>query len=144
MSIADQIIDRQGSSPSSLSSVPDGYYLDDLGYYVEKNLHESKERMAEYALFRILKKHKNIYNRNGMLFCGHTVLTGDSRTLLQLIDSPNVSINQAQAAWIYNRIKEVAPEFSDRYIKVADGLVWDMEESELVNMDNIITVNSEE
>lgn len=139
MDLADKII-NQGSSQSN---APEGYYLDDLGYFVEENLKDDKARMAEYALFRIRKIHKNIYTHNGLLFCGHEPLMGSKDELLKLADSPHISLNAAQAAWVYNRLKEVAQPLDERFIQIAPGVVWDMEKAEIVERENIITIEEE-
>lgn len=135
--IASHIIEQNESRPGD---APEGYYLDDLGYYVENGIRESKVRMAEYVLFRILKLHRNLYLSDGELFCGHTPVTCDQATILMLADSPNISVNGAQAAWIYNRLKDISPEVDSSRIKVSPNLVWDFEKGDLIGMTDIVTV----
>lgn len=135
--LADHIIERANANPGNS---PNGYYLDDLGYYVESNIKENKARMAEYVLFRILKLHRNIYISDGELYCGHTPITGDQSNILMLADSPMVSVNGAQAAWVYNRLKDISPEIDPNRIRVSPNLVWDFEKGDLIEMTDIVTV----
>ena len=120
-SLADAIIqqnERRGDSPAG--NTPDGYYRDDMGYLVEENLMDDKERYAEYVLLRILRLHHNIY----------------------MAESAKVVLNSGQTAWIFNRLKELAPEIDETKILVAEGVYWDMDKAELVDLDESIKLTT--
>lgn len=142
-SLADAIIqqnERKGDSPAG--NIPEGYYRDDMGFLVEENLMEDKERYAEYVLLRILRLHHNIYMRYGRLYCGHHLLECSTQDALELADSPRVKLNPGQVAWIFNRLKELAPEIDESKILVAEGVYWDMDKAELVDLDESINLTT--
>ena len=142
-SLADAIIqqnERKGASPEG--NIPEGYYRDDMGYLVEVDLIEDKERYAEYVLLRILRLHHNIYMRYGRLYCGHRLLERNTQEALELADSPRVRLNPGQVAWIFNRLRELAPEIDETKILIADGVYWDMDKAELVDLDESIKLTT--
>lgn len=139
--IADAIIrqnERKGGSPEG--NIPDGYYRDDMGYLVEENLMEDQERYAEYVLLRVLRLHNNIYMRYGRLYCGHRVLSGGTQEVLELADSPKVRVSPGQAAWIFNRLKELAPEVDENKIIIGPDIFWDCDKAEIVDLDELTKI----
>lgn len=136
-SLADKIIQQNEKDSSDTSE----YYLDDLGYLVEKNIKSDKTRLAEYALFRIRKLHPNIYTLHGRLFCGHEPIICNREELYRLIDYPDLRIDSAQTAWVYNRLKEIAQPANLNLIRVAPNMAWDCEKAELIfDLENITTI----
>lgn len=135
-SLADAVI-RQQNRQASPGGVPDGYYLDDLGYWVENDIRSNKQRYAEYLLFRIVKLHPNIYMRYGQLYCGHRHLTGSIDEMLKLVDLPWVSIRAGQAAWIFNRLKEMAPEIDESKIIISSDAYWDFDKAEILDLSEL-------
>lgn len=140
INLADAIIRQNERSPSG--NTPEGYYQDDMGYLVELNLAENKARYAEYLLFRILRRHPNLYMRYGRLYCGHRLLSGSTQEVLELADSPDARCRAGQAAWIFNRLRELAPEIDETKILVAPGLYWDTDKAELCNLDELTKVTT--
>lgn len=138
MSLADKVIMQQHRQSNGGSGVgnntPDGYHIDDLGYWVEDDLVEDKARYAKYLLFRIRKLHPNIYTRYGILYCGHTMLTGTRGEILKLVDLPNAVVSAAQAAWIYNRLMETSPEIDESKIILGPGMYWDFKKAEICSL----------
>lgn len=139
-SIADAVIQQQNRRPSS--DTPDGYHQDDMGYLVEDNLEQNKARYAEYLLFRILRKHNNIYMRYGRLYCGHRLLEGTIQEVLELADSPTARARAGQAAWIFNRLRELAPEIDETKIIIAPGIYWDTDKAEICELDDLPKFNT--
>lgn len=135
--IADAIINQ--SRRDYQTHVPNGYHVDDMGYWVEDDIDEDKARYAEYLLYRIMRKHNDIYKRHGRLYCEHRMLTGSAQEILGLADSPSAHCRAGQAAWIFNRLRETAPETDDTKIMVAPGMYWDSNKAELCDSDEIIT-----
>lgn len=143
-SIADRIIESSNGMGSSNDMAPHGYYVDDLGYYVENNLKESKERLARYLLTRIMTIHPNVHRHGASIFCGDKEIKLSTKSITALYDCPRYTINEAQAAWIFNRLSELAPELSNRYIIVGKGIVWDNLECELKPMnDNMLSIKDD-
>ena len=139
-SLADAVIRQQNRQGGVTGSVPDGYHVDDLGYWVEDDLKEDKSRYAEYLLFRIRKLHPNIYIRYGILYCGHTVLTGAVSEILKLVDLPNASVKGGQAAWIFNRLMETAPEIDESKIIIGPGAYWDFDKAEICDLRDLPSI----
>ena len=80
--------------------------------------------------------------RYGRLYCGHHLLECNKQEALELADSPKVRLNSGQTAWIFNRLKELAPEIDETKILVAEGVYWDMDKAELVNLDESIKLTT--
>lgn len=90
---------------------------------------------AEGYLDRIREVSPSVYKRAGMLWHEHEPMSRyDSRTILMLIDDPDVRMNLAEQMWIYNRLEESAPELSERYIRVSRDFVWDSKTGDLLNV----------
>ena len=138
--LADAIIKQQERRPTS--DAPEGYRLDDMGYWVEVDIDSDKARYAEYLLFRILRKHNNIYMRYGRLYCGHRSLEGTTQEVLELADSPVAHVRAGQAAWIFNRLRELAPQIDENKILVAPDMFWDMKEGDFVDIDELTKYNT--
>ena len=137
--LADAVIRQQNRQPQD-NGVPHGYHTDDLGYWVENNIREDRGRYAEYLLFRIKKLHPNIYIRYGQLYCGHKVLTGSADEMLRLIDMPHASIKAGQAAWIYNRLMETAPEIDEGKIIIGPDIYWDVDKAEICDLSDLPSI----
>lgn len=142
MSIADEIIRQSNRAP--VSTAPEGYYEDDLGYWVENNIDQDLAKYAQYLLFRILKKHNNIYIRYGQLYCGHRALSGTAQDVLELVDLPTARCRAGQAAWIFNRLRELSPEIDETKIRVSVDAYWDMDAAELRELTNVRTIRGED
>lgn len=136
-SLADKIISQQDME-TPLGFIPEGYYVDDMGYLVETDIRKDKARYAEYLLTRIINKHPNIFWCDGILFHDWTIFRFSKKSIIEMIDLPTVSINDAQAVWIYNRLKEYAPALNDRYIEVCRGKVWDKRQCKLIDKGELI------
>lgn len=121
---------------------PDGYYVDDMGYWVETDIRKDKARYAEYILFRCLKKHAFYLIWNGALYTEHKEVYPTSQCINQLADIPH-AITYAQANWVYNRLRECAPTIDETKIYLGRGLVWDFSRGEVVNYkkNNFFTIS---
>ena len=90
---------------------------------------------AEGYLDRIREVSPSVYKRAGMLWHEHEPLSRhDSRTILALIDDPEVRMSLAEQMWIYNRLEESAPELSERYVRVSRDYVWDSKTGDLLDV----------
>lgn len=142
-SLADAIIQRH-KDLNNPTQAPDGFHVDDMGYWVEDDLENDKARYAEYLLFRIKRRHPCIYLRYGHLYHKHRLLERTPQEILELADSPSAHARGGQAAWIFNRLRETAPELSENQIMVAPGVYWDIDKAELIDTDDtIITMKDE-
>ena len=136
MSLADQLIENMESESAQPESAPPGYYVDDLGFYVEENIRKNKMRQAEYILFRIRILHPAIFSYNGKLYYDFSEIKPKLTDILMLADSPLETISLAQAIWIYNRLRDTAPPLSNEYIQVSRDCIWSTKESKLKRLRN--------
>ena len=107
-SLADLIIDApqavsQGDN-FSIETAPDRFFL----------LHPSTCLVDQYIV------------------CDHEVVRADRYQLMRLLDHPKATLNYAEAAWLFERIKERAPRFSERYIVLTNEYMWDRETASLI------------
>lgn len=145
--LADKIIqeiERFDRRPDP-SDAPDGYYTDDLGYWVEKNIQNNKQRFARYVVFRCRKLNKHLYYDpiELKLYNRHKEIRPVPSDILMLANLPSM-ITTAQAIWVYNCLKENVPRLDRSKIVVAPGLAWDFETSEFLKLkDGYYTVGGE-
>lgn len=149
VSLADKIIaanedeiTRRGRGDQA----PEGYYTDDLGYWVEQDIRKDHARFAQYVAFRCRVLNPHIYYDpvEMVLFNRHTPIEPTTTSILLLAKCPNM-ITPAQAIWVYNKLKETAPRLDRNRVLVAPGLAWDFEKAELVKLtDKYYTVGGEE
>ena len=135
MDLADKIIEANEHElmrKQSGGQAPEGYYTDDLGYWVERDIRKDKTRFAEYIAFRcrILNSHLYWDPVELVLFNRHTVVEPTSTSILGLANIPEM-ITPAQAIWVYNKLKETAPRLDRNRLLVAPGLAWNIEKAEL-------------
>lgn len=77
------------------------------------------------------------------IVCDHEVVRADRYQLMRLLDHPKAKLNYAEAAWLFERIKERAPRFCERYIVLTNEYMWDRETSTLIPLPaNIKTTNN--
>lgn len=144
--LADQIIQaNEIIEKRSGDQAPDGYYTDDLGYWVEQDIRKNPARFAEYVFFRCRMKNEHLYYDTVelKLFNRHTEITPTVRDIVTLADIPEM-ITPAQAIWVYNKLKETAPRLDRDRILVAPGLAWNMKTAKLEEVTDYYTVGGEE
>ena len=132
MNLAEQIIEAntQEHSRASNDTAPEGYYTDDMGYWVEQDIRKDKEKFAKYILYRCLRNNDEIYKWRGELYNGHNILTPTPQCIIGLADVCDM-ITPAQAIWVYNRLLEIAQELDEDKIRVSADAYWDMNASKL-------------
>ncbi len=136
--LADKIIqanEQEVVEKQSGDQAPEGYYTDDLGYWVELDIRKHKERFARYVFVRCRKLNQHLYydTANMKLYNRHDEIepkVADIVNLARLADM----ITPAQAIWVYNRLKETVPRLDKDIIVIGLGLGWNMVTSELVDL----------
>ena len=111
---------------------PEGYYTDDLGYWVEQDIKSNRMRFAQYIAFRCRVLNDHIYydTESLTLYNRHTPIEPTTNSILLLAKCPDM-ITTAQAIWVYNELKAKAPRLDRNRIVVAPGLAWNFKESAL-------------
>lgn len=147
--LADLIVEANENEErrkSTGDTAPEGYYTDDLGYWVEQDIKKDHARFAQYVAFRcrVLNPHLYYDVTQLTLFNRHTTIEPTTTSILLLAKSPDM-ITSAQAIWVYNKLKDTAPRLDRNRVLVAPGLAWDFREARLVKLtDKYYTVGGEE
>lgn len=105
---------------------PAGFYVDDLGCWVEDNIQKDESRLAQYLLFRIRKISPSVYKIDDWMFHEHELLErGNTDQMLSLVHSPKIKITKSVAIWLYDKLYEVAPYLERRFVIVSDKYIFD-------------------
>lgn len=113
---------------------PEGYYTDDLGFWVEQDIRRKEMRYAEYLLFRCRYLNPNIHTREGgFLYAGHTLIFPTSASIANLADIPS-RLPTTIVVWIHKRLSRESPKLDGSKIEVCPGLLWDFNKQELVEL----------
>lgn len=113
---------------------PEGYYTDDLGFWVEQDIRRKDVRYAEYVLFRCQYLNKNLHVRDGeFLYAGHKMIFPTSTAIADLADLPG-KLPSAIVIWVHKRLRQYSPRLNENKIEVKPGLIWDFKEGELIEI----------
>ena len=145
--LADKIIqanEQEIVEKQSGDAAPDGYYTDDLGYWVEQDIRKHKERFARYVFVRCRKLNPHLYydTVEMKLYNRHDEIEPKVADIVKLANLADM-ITQAQAIWVYNRLNDAVPRLDRSKLVVAPGLIWDFETAELILDDNYYSVGGE-
>lgn len=146
MNLADKVIEANEQEiveKQSGDNAPDGYYTDDLGFWVEVDIRRQKVRFAEYILFRCKKLNGHLHIRDGnMVYNGHTIVRDNPIDVAALADLPE-NISTPTAKWVYKRLLQDMPHLNRSKIEIAPGWLWDIDNSEIIkkDKDEYITVS---
>ena len=135
-SLADKVIEaNERENNSSNDTAPEGYYTDDLGMWVERDIRKDAALFARYVYVRCRKLNPHLYYDNVelTLYDHHKKI---EPTIRDIVDLANLAdtIRPAQAIWVYNKLKETVPRLDRSRILVAPGLAWDFETARLVKI----------
>lgn len=113
---------------------PEGYYTDDLGFWVEQDIRRKDVRYAEYVLFRCQYLNKNLHVRDGeFLYAGHKMIFPTSTAIADLADLPG-KLPSAIVIWVHKRLRQYSPRLNENKIEVKPGLIWDFKKGELIEI----------
>lgn len=146
MNLADKVIEANEQEiveKQSGDTAPDGYYTDDLGFWVEVDIRRKKVRFAEYILFRCRYLNPHLHIRDEIaLYNGHVLIRDNSVEVAALADLPE-NISGPTAKWVYKRLLHDMPHLNRSMIEIAPGWLWDLDNSEIIkkNKDEYITVS---
>ena len=137
--IADKIIqanEQEVVEKQSGDTAPEGFYTDDMGYWVEQDIRKHKTKFAKYVFFRCRRLNKHLYYDTDEMkvYNRHDVVEPNPKDILMLANLADM-ITTAQAIWVYNRLKETVPRLDKTRLVVAPGLAWNIETSELEELD---------
>lgn len=128
---ANEIIEKQEGDQA-----PEGYYTDDLGYWVEQDIRKDPTKFARYVFVRCRRRNKHLYydTEDMKLYNRHDVVEPVPKDILMLANLADM-ITTAQAIWVYNKLKDTVPRLDRDMIVIAPGLAWNIETSELEELD---------
>lgn len=145
--LADKIIqanEQEVIEKQSGDTAPEGYYTDDLGYWVEQDIRKHQDKFARYVFVRCRKLNPHLYYDTAemKLYNRHDEIEPKINDILLLANLASM-ITTAQAIWVYNKLKETVPRLDKSKLVVAPGLIWDFETAELILDDNYYSVGGE-
>ena len=145
--LADKIIqanEQEIIEKRSGDTAPEGFYTDDLGYWVEQDIRKHKARFARYVFVRCRKLNPHLYydTIEMKLYNRHDEIEPKVADIVKLANLADM-ITPAQAIWVYNRLKDAVPRLDRSKLVVAPGLIWDFETAELILDDNYYSVGGE-
>lgn len=135
--LADKIIQaNEVVEKRSGDEAPDGYYTDDMGYWVEQDIRKDSTKFAEYVFTRCRRRNEHLYYDTDELtvYNRHQVIEPTPRDILMLANLADM-ISTAQAIWVYNKLKETIPRLDKTRIIIAPGLAWNINNSELEELE---------
>ena len=138
MSLADKIIEaneQEFKEKRRGDKAPEGYYTDDLGWWVEQDIRRDKARFAEYIFVRCRKLNPHLHLRKGsFLYNSHTLVSKNANDIAELANIPE-TIATPTAIWVYNKLVATVPRLDESMIEIAPGLLWDITTQTLVERD---------
>ena len=137
MDLADMVIqaNEQGVvEKQSGDGAPDGFYTDDLGFWVEQDIRKHKVRFAKYILFRCKYLNSDIHVRNtNILHHGYQVVECSANDIASLADLPEV-ISSPIAIWVYKRLLNDSPHLDRHKIEISPGWIWDVDKCVIIKI----------
>lgn len=126
-SLADRIIEANEEEAIRDDVAPDGYYTDDMGYWVEQDIKANKARFAEYILVRCRRLNPHLYwdPVELVMFNRHEVIEPTIADIIKLANTPDM-VTPAQAIWVYNKLRDTIPRLNRDYLLIAPGLAWNI------------------
>lgn len=104
---------------------------------------QSDKFSIETAPDRFFLLHPSTCMVDQYVVCDHEVVTINQKQLMRLLDHPKATLNYAEAAWLFERIKERAPRLNERYIVLTNEYMWDRETASLIPLPpNVKTTNN--
>ena len=130
----DERIEQEIIKKRSTDGAPEGYYTDDLGFWVEQDIRRKEMRYAEYILFRCKYLNRNLHTREGgFLYAGHTLVFPTSASITNLADLPS-KLPTTIVVWVHKRLCRDSPRLNERRIEICPGLLWDYDKVKLVEL----------
>lgn len=146
MNLADRVIkanEQEIVEKQSGDTAPDGFYTDDLGFWVEVDIRRQKVRFSEYILFRCKRLNPHLHIRDEIaVYNGHILVRNNPVDIAALADLPE-NISGPTAKWVYKRLLHDMPHLNRSKIEIAPGWLWDIDNSEIIkkDKDEYITVS---
>lgn len=130
----DERIEQEIIKKRATDGAPEGYYTDDLGFWVEQDIRRKEMRYAEYILFRCKYLNQNLHTRaGGLLYAGHTLVFPTSASIANLADLPS-KLPITIVVWVHKRLCRDSPRLNERKIEICPGLLWDYDNVKLVEL----------
>lgn len=130
----DERIEQEIIKKRATDGAPEGYYTDDLGFWVEQDIKRKEVRYAEYILFRCRYLNKNIHTREGgFLYVGHILVSPTSASIANLADVPS-RLPTAIVVWVHKRLSRDSPRLSKSKIEIRPGVLWDFNRQRLIKL----------
>ncbi len=127
-------IEREVIKKKESDGAPEGYYTDDLGFWVEQTIRKKDVRFAEYVLFRCQYLNKNLHTRDGeFLYAGRKLIFPTSTAIADLADLPG-KLPPAIVIWVHKRLLQYSPVLNEKRIQIKPGLLWDFDKCDFIEI----------
>lgn len=137
MDLADKVIEANQQEVIQKQSgdiAPDGYYTDDLGFWVEQDIRRHKMRFAEYVYFRCRRMNPGLNVREGSrLYNRGSLVRRDPLTIASLARLPEM-LQKPISNWVFDKLVEESPKLDRTKIEIKPGWLWDMEKCEIIKV----------
>lgn len=135
MDLADKVIQANAQEVIEKlngDGAPEGYYTDDLGFWVKQDIRQHNLKFAEYVCFRCKKLNPDLHVRDGVrLYNGTKLVRNDQQTIASLARLPE-RMHRHITNWVYDELFRSSPRLNRSKIEIAPGWYWDFNESEIV------------
>lgn len=135
MSLADKVIqanEQEIIAKQSGDGAPEGYYTDDLGFWVEQDIRQQKMRFAEYVWFRCRKLNPRLNVRDGIrLYNGSSLVRKDPLAIASLAKLPE-PLQKPISNWVFEKLLEECPRLDRTKIEIKPGWLWDLEKCKII------------
>lgn len=138
MSLADKVIEANEYEiveKANNDSAPEGFYTDDLGFWVKQDIRSKKIEFANYVLFRCKYLNPRLNVRDAIrLFNNSSLVKNTQSDIASLADLPE-NIPSSISLWVYKKLLEDSPNLDRSKIEIKPGWVWDLERCIIIKED---------
>lgn len=112
------------------------YFIDDLGFKVEKDIRKYPQRFGEYIAFRCTVLNPQLYKDGDDLYNQGRRILPTVSDICQLADMPT-GVKPPIASWVYNRLMDRVPILDRNRIYLGSGLVWNRERAMIEDLSTL-------
>lgn len=137
MDLADKVIEanqQEVMQKQSGDMAPEGYYTDDLGFWVEQDIRRHKMRFAEYVYFRCRRMNPGLNVRDGSrLYNRGSLVKRDPLAIASLAGLPEM-LQKPISNWVFDKLVEESPRLDRTKIEIKPGWLWDIEKCKIIKV----------
>lgn len=107
---------------------------DNPDHYDEYGLPINRSNELDYTAARVFARNPRIYlyPEDNRLYIGKRPVSETANELVRLSNISNQWTKSARAPIVWNRIREMAPQYSDSCIWITDKILWDVDNHAII------------